>query len=244
MKFPAAPLTLDRYYHVAALLPSGKVLVAGGIYGYDQATASCELYDPATDTWFPAASLDTERYSHTGTLLTSGKFLVAGGYNRTYYPSLASVELFDPGLAPDPARQPGLSAANVLQQREELNATSSGSSNAVDGATLSTGFAPPLEASSGATNDSATNMPVFEVERLDNEQISFVPSGETANITDTSFIGQANASACPWSGPALVRVWVNGVPSAARYLVVGGDAAVTSDTIFTNGFDIASTCGR
>ena len=49
-----------RFRHTATLLPSGKVLVAGGP---DDATdlSSAELYDPATGSWSSTGSLGTAR---------------------------------------------------------------------------------------------------------------------------------------------------------------------------------------
>ncbi|QBB69039.1 hypothetical protein ELE36_00825 [Pseudolysobacter antarcticus] len=70
-------LTTPRYLHTATLLPSGKVLVAGG--SNTSRLASAELYDPATNTWGSVSALTTARYAHTATLLPSGKVLVAGG---------------------------------------------------------------------------------------------------------------------------------------------------------------------
>ena len=66
--------------HTATLLPSGKVLVAGG-YDDGGTLSSAELYDPASGTWTATGSLGTARYDHTATLLPSGKVLVAGGGN-------------------------------------------------------------------------------------------------------------------------------------------------------------------
>ena len=65
-----------RFWHTATLLPSGKVLVAGGYN--DGSLSSAELYDPATGTWSGTVSLNA-RALHTATLLLSGKVLVAGG---------------------------------------------------------------------------------------------------------------------------------------------------------------------
>ena len=64
--------------HTATLLPSGKVLVAGGDNSR-VALSSAELYDPATGSWSSTGSLGTARRDHTATLLPSGKVLVAGG---------------------------------------------------------------------------------------------------------------------------------------------------------------------
>ncbi len=87
-----------RIYHTATLLPSGKVLVAGGWSG----GTTAELYDPdAIDsvtgfqgTFIPTGSLATERYGHTATLLDSGKVFVVGGGNGGW--GTASAEIYDP----------------------------------------------------------------------------------------------------------------------------------------------------
>ena len=87
----AASMATARQNHTTTLLPSGKVLVAGG-YGNNGDLASAELYDPATGAWSSAGNLTTARYAHTATLLPSGKVLVAGGYGSNGY--LASAELY------------------------------------------------------------------------------------------------------------------------------------------------------
>src|SRR5436190_1360581 len=72
-----ASLGTARGGHTATLLPSGKVLVAGGVS--TSALATAELYDPATESWSTTGSLGTARVAHTATLLPSGKVLVAAG---------------------------------------------------------------------------------------------------------------------------------------------------------------------
>ena len=67
-----------RYDHTATLLPSGKVLVAGG-FNTMAPLSSAELYDPTTGTWAPTGSMTDARAFYTATLLPSGKVLVAGG---------------------------------------------------------------------------------------------------------------------------------------------------------------------
>src|SRR5207253_8294359 len=80
-----------RADHTATLLPSGKVLVAGGYncvpFGGCGELSSAELYDPATGTWTSTGNLNTARFRHTGTLLPNGKVLVVAG---------KSAELYDP----------------------------------------------------------------------------------------------------------------------------------------------------
>ncbi|MFZ1221315.1 MAG: kelch repeat-containing protein [Chthoniobacterales bacterium] len=76
----------ERVGHTATLLPSGKVLVAGG--------STAELYDAATGTWAATGSLATARSSHTATLLPNGKVVVTGG-RTTGGSYVASAELYD-----------------------------------------------------------------------------------------------------------------------------------------------------
>ena len=92
-----------RVYHTATLLPNGEVLVAGGL-GTNDYLSSAELYDPATGTWTPTGSLAFARADPTATLLPNGKVLVAGG-GGTNYSSVASAELYEPGVSrPNPVK--------------------------------------------------------------------------------------------------------------------------------------------
>ncbi len=85
-------LNTARSGHTATLLPSGKVLVAGG--GGFGALSSAELYDPVNGAWGNTGSLNTARYLHTATMLPNGKVLVAGGF--TGFVGVSSAELYDP----------------------------------------------------------------------------------------------------------------------------------------------------
>ena len=76
-----------RTYHTATLLPSGKVLVAGG--GNENSTA--EVYDPATGSFSITGGMEIGRSGHTATLLPNGSVLVAGG---GIFAGLASAELY------------------------------------------------------------------------------------------------------------------------------------------------------
>jgi hypothetical protein len=82
---------------VEALLPDGRVLVAGGEAdptNRDSRLASAEIYDPARGTFSPTGPMQTARVLATATVLLSGKVLVAGGYDAQGF--LASAELYDP----------------------------------------------------------------------------------------------------------------------------------------------------
>jgi len=93
---PTGSMATDRYAHTATLLPSGKVLVAGGYSLSLGALRSAELYDPATGTWTATGDMTVERWQSTSTLLPSGKVLVVGGSTSDYHFSLSSAELYDP----------------------------------------------------------------------------------------------------------------------------------------------------
>jgi Kelch motif protein/galactose oxidase-like protein len=87
-------LAAARVSPMAATLPSGKVLVAGG---FNRSTfASAELYDPTTGRWSPTGSMKVARYNATMTLLASGKVLVAGGLISSFPGVTAKAELYDP----------------------------------------------------------------------------------------------------------------------------------------------------
>jgi WD40 repeat protein len=96
-----------RMFSTATLLPTGKVLLAGGLVGLlsnPQTTAGAMLYDPATNTWTSTGSMTTGRESQTATLLPDGQVLMAGGtlydHPSVGHPGLieilASAELYTP----------------------------------------------------------------------------------------------------------------------------------------------------
>src|SRR5437016_114968 len=92
---PTGSMATARGVHTATLLPSGRVLVAGGNDGFSVLT-SAELYDPVAGTWSETGSMIDGRHLHTATLLPSGKVLVAGGQKISASDVLASAELYDP----------------------------------------------------------------------------------------------------------------------------------------------------
>lgn len=95
---PTGSMSTPRSGHAAALLPSGKVLVAGGLGPGDVVSGTAEVYDPATGTWSRTGSMSIPHggffpRSHTLTLLATGKVLVVGGLQETPQGLLTTAEL-------------------------------------------------------------------------------------------------------------------------------------------------------
>lgn len=94
---------IAREQHTATLLPSGKVMVIGGVSELSCPDPSTELYDPVKNAWDFGPGV-TGRFGHTATLLPGGKILVLGGIGAqgctvehpTAQDTLASGELYDP----------------------------------------------------------------------------------------------------------------------------------------------------
>jgi hypothetical protein len=80
----------QRLLHTATLLPSGKLVVAGG-WPDPYSTYTWELYDPATGTSTVTGPINAKRAGHTATLLFDGRVLMAGSFH-----DLTSAELYDP----------------------------------------------------------------------------------------------------------------------------------------------------
>jgi hypothetical protein len=92
-KFQATgEMSLGRVGHIAVLLRSGKVLIAGGWVGMG-GTDSAELYDPATGKFSVVAKMTVRRGRPSATVLADGDVLIAGGEERDNE-SLASAEIF------------------------------------------------------------------------------------------------------------------------------------------------------
>lgn len=89
-----ATMGTARAVHTATTLPSGQVLLIGGMRDGGGSIAGAELFEPGGNVGHELGGLAEPRASHTATLLGNGRLVVAGGYNGAY---LASVEVFDLG---------------------------------------------------------------------------------------------------------------------------------------------------
>lgn len=106
----AGAMRVPRSHHTAVLLPSGKVLLAGGFgpeprpvgeeYAGTTPLSSTEVYDPRSNQWAPASSMNAARARHTATVLPNGDVLVAGGAGTpepsSPLPLLTSAEVYRP----------------------------------------------------------------------------------------------------------------------------------------------------
>lgn len=95
------PLAVGRTQsHTLTTLADGRVLIAGGLMsGAVTATATAELYDPATNSWTATGSMTVPRSRHIAVPLTDGRVLVAGGIANLLdgsSPVTPSAEIYDP----------------------------------------------------------------------------------------------------------------------------------------------------
>ncbi len=76
-----------------AVLPDGRVLVAGGYAG--EAKSSAEIWDPSTNTWSYTKDMSRVRAGASATLMPSGRVLVVGG-DDGLGTATATTEVYDP----------------------------------------------------------------------------------------------------------------------------------------------------
>ena len=86
-------------FRVAAPLPNGQVLIAGGVPDGGNVIPNAEIYDPGSETFTqlptnPGTELTTPRFGAVAAPLPDGEVLIAGGSNGSSF--LQSAELFNP----------------------------------------------------------------------------------------------------------------------------------------------------
>ena len=241
-KWDSVTAPAGRDGHTATLLPNGKALIVGG-YTIQSSGGSgsainnvdvVELYDPGKGTAVPfsgTTNITFPRDGHTATLLPNGRVLIVGGRaqvtaanGNTVEVLVSQVELYDVGLDALPAVAPAIT--NVVWN-------GSGNPACVSGIRFQGGG----EAASGNSNSSNANYPVVQLMRLDNEQTYFL--SPDANSTQCAFDGWTNnsyaslpvpATTLPGTnnnlliGPAMMTVFVNGVPSSRAMILAPGAA--------------------
>ncbi|MGE0601646.1 MAG: Kelch repeat-containing protein [Dehalococcoidia bacterium] len=97
---PVGDLRDPRSIHIAALLPDGRVLIAGGNNSRSSSPppvlSTTELYDPGSRTFSAGLNLNIARQTFAATTLSGGRILVAGGVGVGNPGILKSAELYDP----------------------------------------------------------------------------------------------------------------------------------------------------
>ena len=88
-----------RAFHTAALLPNGKVLIAGGA-PTESPSSTAELFDSASLTFTAAGTMTDARAGHAAVLFPSGKVLLTSGidaFNMDGTSGFAlTAEIYDP----------------------------------------------------------------------------------------------------------------------------------------------------
>ncbi len=94
---PTGRMLAARASHAAATLADGRVLVSGGFAasgGFQNLTATAEIYDPGAGTFSATGSLLEARTDHTSVRLADGRVLVVGGVSPAAV-RLATAEVYD-----------------------------------------------------------------------------------------------------------------------------------------------------
>jgi hypothetical protein len=197
----ASPATA-RWYHEASLLPSGRVLIAGGTDGTNW-FSTAEIYDPLANTWSAAPAMSISRDHHSFILLPNNKVFAISGLENSTVGTINDCTLFDEGRGAQPAWTPTLTGT--------LPNTAVGGTLSLTG-TLFTGVS---EGSSGNTQSSPENYPLVWLEHAESEQWLFAAVTAYTTTTATAVLPGTILAGNYW-----VRVVVGGVPSAALPLVV------------------------
>jgi N-acetylneuraminic acid mutarotase len=93
-------LNTARYGTVAAALPDGRVLVAGGMYLDSEhpprVLDSSEVWDPGSGAWSRAGRLARTRGNASAVTLADGRVLIVGGVDEERMSEQRSAEIYDP----------------------------------------------------------------------------------------------------------------------------------------------------
>jgi hypothetical protein len=206
---PTSDLQQKRVVHTATLLTDGRVLVTGGMYS-GAGIGSAEVYDPGAGTWQTAGPLPQGRNQHTATVLANGQVLIAGGLTN----GAATALLYGGKLGVSDSRRPRITTAPAQ--------VAHGSSLQLGGLR----FTGDSEGSGGGFSQSASNVPLVRMQRVDNEEVYWI-AAENSNAT--TFTGQPMPTGVT-AGWYQLTLFVNGMASDAVTLRVLAGGAPNAPT--------------
>jgi len=206
------------------LLPDGRVLVCGGIGAdFSNEISNAEIYDPARGTFTATGALISRRQNPTITLLRDGRVLVAGG-RINLNTDLATAEIFDPGLGLNNAQRPALTSAAWSEPALPLSVQFAGSGLRAS-TQVPAGALVGSEGSGGGSGNAATNFPLLQLQRVENEQQFFVPAAPSLDAWTDGALTTSTLSGLP-QGLYRATVFVNAMPSVSRLLTLGPPGAI------------------
>lgn len=179
------------------LLPNGRVLLAGDQLNLRKA----ELYDPVTGSWTTLPDTLADRWLQAAVLLVDGRVLLAGGSGST------NAEIFDVGRGELAGWRPLLfTASDPLVTGTPLTLAGSALQGLGEG-TSGLGYM-----------HSATNYPLVQLRRLDNDRVEWLPVDPGTGWSNTAFRSRPVTGAVP--GLAIATVFTNGIPGRSLGLSV------------------------
>ncbi|MEO7327287.1 MAG: kelch repeat-containing protein, partial [Minicystis sp.] len=196
-----------RNGHSATLLPSGKVLLAGGVDNDGAPLSTSALYDPTSDRFLAPVALGRGRAFHTATLLPSGEVFFSGGFDTDGL-IVSALEHWDDALPAD----------RLLPRLTEVPPSPAGEGALIRGSH----FLGALETSSGASNGSATNLPLA----LWLPMTGGLATGTLHDLRDDA--AQWTFPASRLTGPGMLFLGAGGRRSEGVPLVLGQDRACRS----------------
>ncbi len=237
---PAEFTSLDEYYpfeqHTTLVLPSGDLFAFGGFNNYqldnvihpDITDTSALLFtrvQPASDI-FQYVSSQVGVDGASAQLLPSGRVAVVGGY---------LLNIFDPGLGYVDTWRPKITGVCISSTSCTVSTIASpiapGSTITIGGTNL-TGWN-GSEAASGSASQSASNVPIVELQRIDSDYQQYLPFAGTAQYSSTTVTSTIPSTVN--AGWYRLTVVASGIPSRPQYVEIGSTQLTTSSSLLAFG---------
>jgi hypothetical protein len=196
---PAALNT--RSMHTATLLSDSTLLLTGhnGV-----SSTSTERLEPNVG-FLASPPLNVGRHAHRATLLVDGRVLITGGVANDAVTNIS--EVYRPGDGFLESQRPVVTAmTDVVCQNGAIVVTG-------------TGFMPSLTGGGGTVSESAVNLPLLRLQRVDNERIIFAApaSRSDTSYVSTTFFGLPH-------GLYRASIVTRGIPSLERVIEMSTSA--------------------